>query len=53
MYPKRNFYFHGGPTRSLLKMEIPAGTRYRLAKEVRDRRPVICVEKAIPIEEME
>ena len=52
MYPKRGFYFRDSCTRSLLKMEIPKGTRYRLGKEIRDKRPVICVEKAIPIEEV-
>jgi len=52
MYTKKSRTFRGSANRALLKMEIPEGTRYRLGREMSDKRPVICAEKAIPIEEL-
>jgi len=51
MYSRR-CPFHRNASVSLLRMEIPVGTRYRLGKEDTTQRTVICAEKAIPVKEV-
>lgn len=52
MYSMERPYFRGGTVKTVLKMEIPEGTRYREGEEATTRKSIICAEKVIPIEEL-